>query len=510
MKDFKEETITLTYGEALPAIDDKAAPIRYGYEFNGFWTSASAGTQLYKPDLTANVEALEVMLTENVLYASWTAKNVTITYANTENSDFVAPSSYSVAFDSNYATAANYNTRFPSISKDYYTFIGWYTKNGASTGDWGEKITASTKLTDENGVVYARWEAKTEYDFTSASDMHAFSVFPYSGCLWGEHEYAPNGLVMQYDATEKAMKLTVTDASIQTIQLNMNYPLKTNDIVVWTVDMVLPAGQMLSNSVWFRTIHLDPVSVDVDWNSVKEHFIGSPGQGNDALEGLEIDSKPAAKDTTQTQLYICTWGDKLSPYNLHTTVLGTVYYIRKVQIVNYADLLTKTNYDFTNPMDKSLFSIFGVNPLDGGQPASPATLEFDKTENCLKITLTGSNVSSLYLLFNRPLNEGEKIKWTVDVVLPSGETLTGPIIFRHIGSDWGWSITGEDRLGTVGQSQIIGGVSESRTSPDNFLWTILEIVSWGPFPADPNFDAHTTVAGTVYYIRSVEIIPAAE
>jgi hypothetical protein len=272
----------------------------------------------------------------------------------------------------------------------------------------------------------------------------------------------------------------------------------------------LPAGQTLSNSVWFRTIYFDPdigTIGDVDWNSVKEHFIGSPGQGNDALEGLEIDSKPAAKDSPQTQLYICTWGDQIG-YNLHTTVLGTVYYIRKVQIVNYADLISKNVYDFTNPMDKSLFSIQGVNPLDG-QTASPATMEFDKTENCLKITLTGSNVASIDLKFNRPLNEGEKIKWTVDVVLPSGETLTGPVIFRHIGSDWGWSITGEDRLGIAGQSQIIGGVSESRTSPANYDWTILEIVSWGPFPADPYFNAHTTVAGTVYYIRSVEIIPAA-
>ena len=46
-------------------------------------------------------------------------------------------------------------------TREGYTFLGWWTKNGTSSDGWGEQITSDTKVTRGEHTLYARWQANT-------------------------------------------------------------------------------------------------------------------------------------------------------------------------------------------------------------------------------------------------------------------------------------------------------------------------------------------------------------
>ena len=133
--------ITVTYDSTYGALP---TPTRIGYEFDGWFTSASGGMQIID---STKVEIIE----EQTLYAHWTAKAYTVSFDINTGTGTV-PNDISVTYDGSYA-----NLPTNSASKTGYTFTGWYT---AANG--GSKITITTSVTTAiDHILYAQWQANT-------------------------------------------------------------------------------------------------------------------------------------------------------------------------------------------------------------------------------------------------------------------------------------------------------------------------------------------------------------
>ena len=126
----KKVTFDSTYG-TLPT------PTRTSYDFDGWFTSSSGGTQI-----TSSTKVTTD--SDQTLYARWSAKEITVTF--NANGGSVSQSSKKVAFDSTYGT-------LPTPTRSGYTFNGWFT---ASSG--GSQVSSSTKVTaTSNHTLYAQW-----------------------------------------------------------------------------------------------------------------------------------------------------------------------------------------------------------------------------------------------------------------------------------------------------------------------------------------------------------------
>jgi uncharacterized repeat protein (TIGR02543 family) len=131
----KTVTVFFDYG-ALPTVT------RDGYKFDGWYTAASGGT---KVEGTTKVS----IQSAHQLFARWTANSITVSF-NANGSGVSNPSGKTVTFDSTYGT-------LPTVSRDGYTFSGWYT---AASG--GAKVEGTTKVTNKNAhSLYARWTANS-------------------------------------------------------------------------------------------------------------------------------------------------------------------------------------------------------------------------------------------------------------------------------------------------------------------------------------------------------------
>jgi uncharacterized repeat protein (TIGR02543 family) len=130
-------TRTISYGSTYGKVDN---PTRTGYNFAGWYTAKSGGTQV--------TETTKMTSTANhTLYAHWTAKSYTVSF-NSQGGTSV--SSKTVYYDGTYGSLTN-------PTKTGYTFAGWYT---AASG--GSQVISSTKVTlTANQVLYAHWTANS-------------------------------------------------------------------------------------------------------------------------------------------------------------------------------------------------------------------------------------------------------------------------------------------------------------------------------------------------------------
>ncbi|MGN1131609.1 MAG: InlB B-repeat-containing protein, partial [Ruminococcus sp.] len=148
----KKVTYNSTYG-TLPDAGTKT-----GYDFAGWYTSATGGTQV-------SASTVVNITSDQTLYAHWTAKTYNVTlnkYGGTINSGDVTSYTYGVG-----ATLPT------DVTKDGYTFKGWYDNEGL-TGDAVTSI-SSTDIGDK--TFYAKWELnafKHKYVFLEVSGKDWF------------------------------------------------------------------------------------------------------------------------------------------------------------------------------------------------------------------------------------------------------------------------------------------------------------------------------------------------
>jgi uncharacterized repeat protein (TIGR02543 family) len=139
------------------AVGDLPTPVRDGYTFEGWYTSASGGGTRYEKDSIYSVAA------NMPLYANWIANKYTLSFD--AQGGTVNPALQSVTYD---AAVGD----LPTPARDGYTFEGWYTSaNGGGTRyekDSLYSIAANTSL-------YANWIANK---YTLTFDAQGGTVNP--------------------------------------------------------------------------------------------------------------------------------------------------------------------------------------------------------------------------------------------------------------------------------------------------------------------------------------------
>lgn len=121
------------------------------YTFVGWYTEPEGGTQI-------TAEKVVTSLVNQKLYAHWTPKSFQVTF--NANGGTVATASKILTFGDNYGT-------LPTPKRDYYNFIGWFTK-----ADGGEQVFTSTAPTSASDVtLYAHWTQNAISDWVKASEM---------------------------------------------------------------------------------------------------------------------------------------------------------------------------------------------------------------------------------------------------------------------------------------------------------------------------------------------------
>lgn len=127
----KTVTYDSTYG-TLPT------PSRTGYNFKGWFTATSGGTQIASSTTYTTVG-------NQTLYAQWTINEYTVTL--NPNGGTVSLTSLTVEYNGTYGT-------LPIPTKAGYKFLGWFT-----TATGGTQITSSSKYTStDNSILYAQWD----------------------------------------------------------------------------------------------------------------------------------------------------------------------------------------------------------------------------------------------------------------------------------------------------------------------------------------------------------------
>ena len=149
-----KSSMSVTYDSAYV---DMPVPTRNGYSFKGWYTSASAGSQVTS---TSKVSTAS----NHTLYAQWEAGNCNVTL--NANGGAVTPTSITVTYNSNYGT-------LPTPTRTGHSFNGWFT---AASG--GTKVTSSTKVTNSSAhTLYAQWSLNK---YTVSFDASGGTVSPTS------------------------------------------------------------------------------------------------------------------------------------------------------------------------------------------------------------------------------------------------------------------------------------------------------------------------------------------
>ncbi len=127
-----------SYGETYGPLP---VPVRAGYTFLGWFTSATSGTQKNDTDtvkLSANIR----------LYAHWKGKPVTVTFDL--NGGTATTQSKEVTYGSTYGT-------LPTPKRTGFTFAGWFTQK-----QYGYKVTSSSHVeVEKDHILYACWKQET-------------------------------------------------------------------------------------------------------------------------------------------------------------------------------------------------------------------------------------------------------------------------------------------------------------------------------------------------------------
>jgi uncharacterized repeat protein (TIGR02543 family) len=131
--------VTAAYSSALP---DITPPTRTGYTFTGYYYTGGSVEIQYYTGAGKGARPWDILSGPTTLYAGWMPNQYTVTFDATGGTP--TPDSRQVTYDSTYGA-------LPVVSRDSYSFDGWYTESG-------ERITAETVVTiTHNQTLYAWW-----------------------------------------------------------------------------------------------------------------------------------------------------------------------------------------------------------------------------------------------------------------------------------------------------------------------------------------------------------------
>ena len=88
------------------------------------------------------------------LYAKWYATTYEITYGNVDGATNTNETKYTVESE---------DITLAAPTKEGKTFVGWFEKDGRTTGDWGAQVTKIAKGSLGNKTLYAKWEGDEVY-----------------------------------------------------------------------------------------------------------------------------------------------------------------------------------------------------------------------------------------------------------------------------------------------------------------------------------------------------------
>ena len=140
------DSVTYSVGDTV-RVPDMSETEKEGYTFS-YWEVYSESSYVeFDP------ESMPMPAADLYLYAHWTAITSTVT------------------LDDNYSDGEKdtitvtygdvYGNELQALEREGYNFLGWWTKNGSTSGDWGTQITADTIVSiAQNHTLYARWQIK--------------------------------------------------------------------------------------------------------------------------------------------------------------------------------------------------------------------------------------------------------------------------------------------------------------------------------------------------------------
>jgi len=245
------QTITQTFGEnyTLPS-----SPTWTGYTFAGWWTLNGTSTGSWGTQVTTSTQVTQT--SAHTLYARWTAVQYTVTFNG--NNGTPASQTITQTFGENYILPSSNPTRTG------YTFAGWWTLNGTSTGSWGSQVITSTQVTQTSAhTLYARWTANT---YTVQFNPGAGSGAPYTQGLTYDTAQAlascnfatPAGYVFAGWSTDASQTVTYTDrqsvlnltaVSGATVTLTAVWTLSPTSVATFDGNGGTPATQDITQTV---------------------------------------------------------------------------------------------------------------------------------------------------------------------------------------------------------------------------------------------------------------------
>lgn len=182
--------VDATYSLTMPSI---TAPTRVGYNFDGYWSTATGTGVQYYSSAGTSVRKWDVDTTSGTLYARWTAKTTAITFD--ENGGDIAHQG---------TTTATYDAKMPTIedfsvpTKKGYTFTGYYDGTGSSAIRYYNADGTSARTWNKDiptATLFARWEINT-YTITPPEPIK-------EGGLTAHVTFTP-GLSAEYQTTMTA------------------------------------------------------------------------------------------------------------------------------------------------------------------------------------------------------------------------------------------------------------------------------------------------------------------
>ena len=260
-------SLTATYDDTYP---DITVPVRNGYTFNGYYTSATGGTQVYNTSGKSSTTCTTAE--DHTFYAQWTANKIKIgldlqlagadgktLVADTLNNE-TSTKEFWYQYDTNkYFSdeACTTELTFQVPNKIGYTFGGYYTSTG---GGGTQYITSSGGFTNSpfkniyaSSTLYAKW---TENSYTIAFNANggSGSMNSITGVLYTASQTLTTNAFYRYGYLFKgwATSAVAVDADIYFYdQQSVSKLTSTNGATVtlyavwektWAADTATPSG----------------------------------------------------------------------------------------------------------------------------------------------------------------------------------------------------------------------------------------------------------------------------